>query len=124
MLGYIVFKAVFIAFAQKSPIAQAVGLVIVEAGLLIAVSVLRPFMDKKDQHLQHLHMRGQLPQRHLPLGLLQRFRPAGDGVRSYGSDLRPLQCHLRRSAPRHGPGLFHLRHLLKEPGNTLPANAR
>ena len=47
MLGYIVFKAVFIAFAQKSPIAQAVGLVIVEAGLLIAVSVLRPFMDKK-----------------------------------------------------------------------------
>ncbi|KAI9869200.1 MAG: hypothetical protein M1823_009044, partial [Watsoniomyces obsoletus] len=47
MLVYIIFKAVFIAFAQKSPIAQAVGLVIVEAGFLIAVSVLRPFMDKK-----------------------------------------------------------------------------
>jgi uncharacterized membrane protein len=47
MLAYIIFKAVFIAFAQKSPIAQAVGLVIVEAGFLIAVSVLRPFMDKK-----------------------------------------------------------------------------
>ena len=47
MLAYILFKAVFIAFAQKSPVAQAVGLVIVEAGFLIAVSVLRPFMDKK-----------------------------------------------------------------------------
>jgi hypothetical protein len=47
LLTYILFKAVFIAFAQKSPIAQAVGLLIVEACMLIAVSVLRPFMDKK-----------------------------------------------------------------------------
>ncbi|KIY03268.1 uncharacterized protein Z520_01735 [Fonsecaea multimorphosa CBS 102226] len=47
LLGYILVKAIFIAFAQKSPVAQAVGLVIVEAVALIAVSILRPFMDKK-----------------------------------------------------------------------------
>ena len=47
LLGYILAKAVFIAFAQSSPVAQAVGLIIVEAAYLIAVSVLRPWMDKK-----------------------------------------------------------------------------
>lgn len=47
LLGYILLKAVFIAFAQSSPIAQAVGLLIVEAAFLIGVSTLRPWMDKK-----------------------------------------------------------------------------
>jgi len=47
VLCYILAKAVFIAFAQNSPVAQAVGLVIVEAVALIGVSVIRPFMDKK-----------------------------------------------------------------------------
>ena len=47
VLVYILLKAVFIAFAQKAPVVQAVGLVIVEAAALIGVSVLRPFMDKK-----------------------------------------------------------------------------
>lgn len=46
-LVYILVKAIFIAFAQKSPVAQAVGLVIVEAVALIGVSVLKPWMDKK-----------------------------------------------------------------------------
>lgn len=47
MLAYLLVKAMFIAFAQKASTAQAVGLVIVEAILLIGMSVLRPFMDKK-----------------------------------------------------------------------------
>ena len=47
LLGYILAKAIFIAFAQSSPVAQAVGLIVVEAAMLIAVSVLRPWMDKK-----------------------------------------------------------------------------
>lgn len=47
MLGYILLKAIFIAFAQKAAVTQAVGLVIVEAVMLIGLSVLRPFMDKK-----------------------------------------------------------------------------
>jgi len=47
VLGYILCKSVFIAFAQKSPIAQAVCLVIIEAVALIGVCILRPWMDKK-----------------------------------------------------------------------------
>ena len=47
ILGYILVKAIFIAFAQSAPIAQAVGLIITEAAFLIIVSVLRPWMDKK-----------------------------------------------------------------------------
>lgn len=47
LLIYILCKAIFIAFAQSSPVAQAVGLLIVEAAFLILVSVLRPWMDKK-----------------------------------------------------------------------------
>lgn len=47
LLAYILVKAIFIAFAQSSPIAQAVGLIITEAAFLIIVSVLKPWMDKK-----------------------------------------------------------------------------
>ena len=47
VLAYILAKSCFIAFAQSAKVAQAIGLVIVEAVALIAVSVLRPWMDKK-----------------------------------------------------------------------------
>ncbi|RMZ84207.1 hypothetical protein DV738_g479, partial [Chaetothyriales sp. CBS 135597] len=47
LLAYILCKAVFVAFVQSSPIAQAVGLLVVEAVALIGLSVIRPFMDKK-----------------------------------------------------------------------------
>ena len=47
LLAYILCKAIFIAFAQASPVAQAVGILIVEAAFLIGVSILRPWMDKK-----------------------------------------------------------------------------
>ncbi|KAI0164499.1 TRP-domain-containing protein [Hypoxylon sp. FL1284] len=46
VLGYTLVKAMFIAFAQTSGTAQAVGFLIIEAGALIAASVLRPWMDK------------------------------------------------------------------------------
>lgn len=39
-------KAIFVAFAQKSGVAQAVALIIIEVTALIATSVLRPYMDK------------------------------------------------------------------------------
>jgi len=47
VFGYLFIKGVFIAFAQNAPVVQAVALVIIEAAFLIAVSVLRPWMDKK-----------------------------------------------------------------------------
>ncbi|KAM4063912.1 transient receptor potential (TRP) ion channel domain-containing protein [Hirsutella rhossiliensis] len=46
VLGYTLIKAMFVAFSQRSSVAQAIGFVIVEAGALIAASVLRPWMDK------------------------------------------------------------------------------
>jgi hypothetical protein len=46
-LAYILLKALFIALGQNAPVAQTVGLLIVEALWLIAVSILRPWMDKK-----------------------------------------------------------------------------
>jgi len=50
-LAYILAKAVFIAFAQGSPIVQAIGLVVVEAVAFVGVCVYRPFMDKKTNAL-------------------------------------------------------------------------
>ena len=47
VLGYILIKAAFIAFAQGASVVQAIALVIIEAGTLIAVCILRPWMDKK-----------------------------------------------------------------------------
>lgn len=47
MLIYILIKGMFIAFAQTAGTVQAVALVIIEAALLITVSILRPYMDKK-----------------------------------------------------------------------------
>ena len=46
-LAYILLKALFIGLGQGSPIAQTIGLLITEALWLIAVSILRPWMDKK-----------------------------------------------------------------------------
>ncbi|KAF1917702.1 hypothetical protein BDU57DRAFT_174496 [Ampelomyces quisqualis] len=46
-LGYLLIKAMFVGFAQSSGKAQAIALVLIEAGLLVGVSVLRPWMDKK-----------------------------------------------------------------------------
>ncbi|PFH60010.1 hypothetical protein XA68_11563 [Ophiocordyceps unilateralis] len=47
-LGYILAKSMLIAFGQHGSggIAQAVGLVIIEAAALISASVMRPWMDK------------------------------------------------------------------------------
>ena len=46
-LMYILLKAVFVAFAQNAPVPQTIGLVVIEAVFLVAVSILRPWMDKK-----------------------------------------------------------------------------
>ncbi|KAI1501501.1 hypothetical protein F5X99DRAFT_201720 [Biscogniauxia marginata] len=45
-LGYTLVKSMFIAFAQGSGTAQAIGFLLIEAIALIAASVLRPWMDK------------------------------------------------------------------------------
>ena len=47
ILLYILVKGMFVAFGQGNGIAQAVGLLIIEAIFLIGVCILRPWMDKK-----------------------------------------------------------------------------
>ncbi|OQD74675.1 hypothetical protein PENDEC_c010G02665 [Penicillium decumbens] len=46
-LGYLLVKAMFIGLSQPAPVVQTVALVVLEIGMLIAVCVLRPWMDKK-----------------------------------------------------------------------------
>jgi hypothetical protein len=46
-LAYLFIKAMFVGLSQSNGTVQAVALVIIEAALLIGVSVLRPWMDKK-----------------------------------------------------------------------------
>ncbi|OBT66949.1 hypothetical protein VE03_04131 [Pseudogymnoascus sp. 23342-1-I1] len=45
-LIYILIKGMFVALGQRSGSAQAIGLLIIEAGVLVAACVLRPWMDK------------------------------------------------------------------------------
>ncbi|KFH44758.1 Flavin carrier protein-like protein [Hapsidospora chrysogenum ATCC 11550] len=51
VLVYTLLKAFFVAFAQKSGVAQAIGFIIIEAAALIGASVLRPWMDKSTNTL-------------------------------------------------------------------------
>ncbi|KAL6707250.1 putative flavin carrier protein 3 [Coniothyrium glycines] len=46
-LGYLLVKAMFVGLAQGSMKTQAVAIVLIELALLVGVSVLRPWMDKK-----------------------------------------------------------------------------
>jgi hypothetical protein len=46
VLGYTLLKSMFVAFAQSKGTVQAISFILIEAGALIAASVLRPWMDK------------------------------------------------------------------------------
>ncbi|KAJ5570430.1 uncharacterized protein N7459_009860 [Penicillium hispanicum] len=45
-VAYTVVKGMVIAFAQASPVAQSIVLLILEAAMLVATAVIRPFMDR------------------------------------------------------------------------------
>ncbi|OAQ63704.1 hypothetical protein VFPPC_09644 [Pochonia chlamydosporia 170] len=45
-LCYIMVRSLFISLSQKSGVVQAVALLVIEAGMLITASVMRPWMDK------------------------------------------------------------------------------
>ncbi|KAI5805844.1 hypothetical protein EDC01DRAFT_715672 [Geopyxis carbonaria] len=47
LLLYFLIKAMFIAFGQKAGTVQAIALVLIELAYLVAVSVMRPWMDKR-----------------------------------------------------------------------------
>ncbi|EWC46583.1 hypothetical protein DRE_04070 [Drechslerella stenobrocha 248] len=47
MLAYILIKGIFIAFAQSKGTVQSIALVLIEGVYLVAVSYMRPWMDRK-----------------------------------------------------------------------------
>ncbi|PKS07583.1 hypothetical protein jhhlp_006189 [Lomentospora prolificans] len=47
LLVYLLVKGMFVAFAQRASVAQAIAFILIEAAALIASSVLRPWMDKR-----------------------------------------------------------------------------
>ncbi|KAF2427379.1 DUF907 domain protein [Tothia fuscella] len=47
LLFYTLIKGLFIGFGQGNGTVQAIGLLIIEAALLITISIMRPYMDKK-----------------------------------------------------------------------------
>lgn len=47
LLAYIFVKGMFVGLSQKAPEVQTIAYIIMEAAMLITVSVLRPWMDKK-----------------------------------------------------------------------------
>ncbi|KAE8371681.1 hypothetical protein BDV26DRAFT_286581 [Aspergillus bertholletiae] len=48
-LAYIIAKSMFISLSQAAPAVQTIALVIIEASMLIAVSILRPWMNRKTE---------------------------------------------------------------------------
>ncbi|KAJ5638055.1 hypothetical protein N7490_007934 [Penicillium lividum] len=46
-LFYVLIKGMFIGLSQSAPVVQTVALVVIEAGMLVTVCVIRPWMDKK-----------------------------------------------------------------------------
>lgn len=47
MIGYLFVKALFISLGQSVPIVQTVALLVIEGLMLIGVSIVRPWMDKR-----------------------------------------------------------------------------
>ncbi|PWW76632.1 TRP-domain-containing protein [Tuber magnatum] len=47
VLLYTLVKAMFIAFAQNKGLVQAIALLLIEVGYLVAVSIMKPWMDKR-----------------------------------------------------------------------------
>jgi len=137
-LLYTLIKGLFIGFGQGNGTVQAIALVIIEAALLITISIMRPYMDKKTNAfnisiaavnffnvLLLLFFTGifNLP---VSLPLSARDRSLHDIAtrhRHHGRSLLRYQRHLRPRHPAHGPVGLHLGPRLQEPGQPLPTHA-
>lgn len=143
ILGYVLVKGMFIGLAQKSGVTQAVALVIIEAGLLIAVSIMRPYMDKKTNGFNiaiaavnflgaiFLLMFTNVFNQPVRLGLVSMLQlgealtqPTGHRDRRHGRRLLRLQRRLLSRPLDHGAGGVRVRSGLQEPRHAVPAHAR
>lgn len=140
-LGYILIKALFIAFGQNSGITQAIALVVIEAGFLIGVSILRPWMDKKTNafnifiaamnFINAIFLLVFTSVFNQPVGLsisysilLNTDNRTGDRYWGNGCRLLCLKCRLCPSPPRAGTCRYVLCYVLQEPRHEVSAHAR
>lgn len=143
VLGYILVKAAFIAFAQPAGTVQAVALLLIEAAVLIAVSILRPWMDKKTNtfnisicainFINSIFLLVFTEVFNQPVSTHRTFPSMYDHLLTcrtgyrHGRDGRGVlraQRHLRAGPAHPGAGLVALRHLLEESRHAVPADAR
>jgi hypothetical protein len=141
ILFYILIKAMFVGLAQGSPTAQAIALVLIEAGLLIGVSVMRPYMDKKTNGFNiaiaafnflsaiFLLVFSNVFNQPVSINTSVSKKPLanfklGNRNWSHGRDLFHLQRRLRPRLASHGPRRFRICTVHQEPGYTLPTDAR
>lgn len=140
VLIYVLIKGMFVALSQNSGTTQAIALVIIEAVYLIAVCVLRPYMDKKTNGFNIaivvinfisaiflLVFTGifNAPVRaSLAFSRVYANAPVGHRDRRHGRHLLRIQCCLLNNSAHHGAGRIHHRVSGKEPRHSLPANAR
>ena len=132
MLGYILVKAIFIAFAQGSGTTQAIALVIIEAGFLIGVSILRPWMDKKTNafnisiaainflNVIFLLVFTAVFNQPVCLRNVLYYKASTDRYLGYrywrhGRDFLRLQCCIRFGTSVAGTHCYRLRCIFKEP---------
>ena len=139
-LLYILLKGIFVAFGQGSGVAQAVGLVIIEAIFLIGVSILRPWMDKKTNtvnisiaainFLNVIFLLVFTSVFNQPVCLIPCYKSQkrtdrfpGNRHRCHGCYILCCQRCVCDCTRRLGSHLYGLRHLLEESRYPLPANA-
>ena len=140
LLCYILIKALFIAFAQNSGTTQAIALVVIEAGFLISVSILRPWMDKKTNAfnisiaaINFLNVIFLLvftaifnQPVSLPDSSLEFIanKNLGHRNRCDGCNLLCNQCYIRSCPLDYGSYRYWLCHVFKEPRYQISTYAR
>ena len=139
VLAYILIKSAFIAFAQPSGDTQAIALLLIETAVLIGVSILRPWMDKKTNTfnisiaaINFINVVFLLVFTSIfnqPVSLLESavdsMLNCSVGARNRCDGCR-LLCHQRnlRSCPAHpGPCCLALRNLLQESRHSVSTHA-
>jgi len=141
LLAYILLKGLFVALAQNSPITQAIAFLVLEAALLIGLSITRPYMDKKTNAFNISISAVNFVSSIFLLFFTDIFGvPVSSST--YRSLFTPPDAHLgprrwrngrhllhsqRRVRPHprpHGPHRHNLRHCPKEPRRPLSTHAR
>lgn len=148
VLGYLFIKGLFIAFGQDAQVVQAVAFLIIEAAFLVAVSVIRPWMDKRTNvfnisiaacnFLNAIFLlvfsnvfNQPVSYQVSPILRLQvlgsaniLFFPTGNGHRSHGHYFLRVQRRICLGSFASRLDRFYLRYCFQEPGYALPTYAR